>query len=491
MKRVLTIAVAGLLLVGAAQAQTIFDKRDDLKSVRRYKNFLREKLGALYSPDKGVRRDTFKLLKNSADNLVRDGDTVFAFAPLGDFVMGVNAPRNVKPDDSLQGDALEVLRDYAKDPNQTLTARENAIAVLGQVAAEKLGDADWNKAAVKTLAAVADGKDFLLVHGAMVGLGKVAAKPGEDWRDLADLAAKAMVARLGDKDPMVQRAAFMECLHVMQKAGDFDDATERVWDKVTDDLDDIRSPALQDDVKARLSAVVAERADSVFRKQATSAKKALDNLAPVRKVAKDPLPDLLATVREEEDPVKLEAALAKIVEDTKTDRALQLYAFSSIGSVATQPEVSAYKLQQIGNAQLELTRRTGSPLMYFRTASTLLGLASIHRDSSKASVPIVALARLLAASDQPGLVLPVLDEVRDIALTDLPAWLDSRVIALLFLSAADSPVDATRQWAFANLAQVGTESRNWAMRYEVLTRMEQLAKLAKDAGIQAQAASWN
>jgi hypothetical protein len=101
------------------------------------------------------------------------------------------------------------------------------------------------------------------------------------------------------------------------------------------------------------------------------------------------------------------------------------------------------------------------------------------------------LARLLAANDQPALVIPVLDEIKDMALTNLPAWLDARIISLLFLQAADSPVEAIRQRAFQNLGQVGQESKNWAMRYEVLTRMEQLEKLSKDTSIQALAAKWN
>jgi hypothetical protein len=493
MKRTLATLVVTLLLCGAASAQTIFDTRDDLKSVRKYKDFLQSKRQSLYAPDKSVRKDTFALLKNSAASPVREGDSIFAMLPLAEFVMAVAAPQGgKKPDDSLQSDAVDLLIEYAKDSKQTLTARENALGALGQIAAaEKLQDFGWNKDSVKALAAVADGKDPLLVHAAFVGLGKVAVKSGKDWRDLADTAAKAMVARLGDKDPLVQRLAFLECLRVIQNAREFNDATERTWDKLTAYLGDIRSPALQDEVKTRYSAIVAERQGSVFRKQAAAAKKELDRLSPIRKLASDSLADLLVTVREQDDPVKLEAALTKIIEDTKNDRALQLYAFSAMGSAATQPEVSGYKLQVIGDAQIELARRTGSPLMYYRAASTLLGLASIHHDSSKASVPLVVLARLIASTDQPALVIPVLDEVRDMALTDLPAWLDSRLIALLFLQAADSPVDGNRAKAFQDLAQVGQDSRNWAMRYEVLTRMEQLEKLSKDSNIQGLAAKWN
>ena len=493
MKRTLATLVATFLLCGAAMAQTVFDTRDDLKSVRKYKEFLQTKRQALYAPDKSVRKDTFALLKNSAASPVREGDSIFAMVPLTEFVMSVAAPPGgKKPDDSLQSDAVDLLIDYAKDPKQTLTARLNALEALGQIgSADKLQDTGWNKDAIKALAAVSEGKELVLVHAAFVGLGKVAVKSGKEWRDFADLAAKAMIDRLGDKDPLIQRMAFLECLRVVQNAREFNDATERTWDKLTAYLGDIRSPALQDEVKTRFSAIVGERQGSVFRKQAAAAKKELDRLSPLKKLSTDALPDLLVTVKDQDDPVKLEAALTKIIDDTKNDRALQLYAFSSMGGTTTQPDVSGYKIQVIGDAQVELARRTGSPLMFYRAASTLLGLVSIHHETSKASVPLVTLARLVAATDQPALVMPVLDEVRDMALTDLPAWVNDRLIAILFLQAADSPVESIRQRAFQDLSQVGQDSRNWAMRYEVLTRMEQLEKLSKDSNIQALAAKWN
>ncbi len=494
MKRTLATILAGLLLSGAAFAQTVFDARDDIKSVRKYKEFLQSKRQLLYSTDKSVRKDTFALLKNSAAGPVREGDSIFAMLPLTEFVMAVNAPTTprFKPDDGLQGDAVDLLEDYAKDNKQTITARENALEALGQIAvAEKLGDDGWNKDAVKAMVSVADGKDVVLVHTAMVGLGRVAIKSGKPWREFADMAAKAMVARLGDKDPMIQRVAFFECLRAIQNAREFNDATERIWDKLTDHLGDIRSPALQDDVKARYSAIVSERQGSAFRKQADAAKKELGKLESLRKLAKDELIDLVITVRESDDPVKIESALDKIIEDTKNDRSLQLTIASALTAAASQPETTAYKLLVIGNTMTEITRRTGSPLMYYRTASTLLGLAAFHQGQGRASVPLIVLARLLAANDQPALVIPVLDEIKDMALTNLPAWLDSRIISLLFLQAADSPVEGIRQRAFQNLSQVGQESKNWAMRYEVLTRMEQLEKLSKDTSIQALAGKWN
>jgi hypothetical protein len=130
-------------------------------------------------------------------------------------------------------------------------------------------------------------------------------------------------------------------------------------------------------------------------------------------------------------------------------------------------------------------------MMYYRAANQLLDLAIIHRSSGKAHLPLTQLARLLASTDKPGLVLPVLENIKSLAAArNQPVWVGRRLVALLYLQSGDSPNSEIRAQALKLLQETGDSGRNWAIRAEVHTRMGHLARFARDAEIKAKAADW-
>ena len=136
-------------------------------------------------------------------------------------------------------------------------------------------------------------------------------------------------------------------------------------------------------------------------------------------------------------------------------------------------------------------RVPGSPMMYYRTAAQLLDLTFTHRGNGMANIPLAQLARLLASTDQPGLVVPVLDEIKAMAMAQTqPVWIGRRMVALLFLQAGDSPNGKIRQHALRLLEETGKVGRNWAVRREVWTRMALLARFARDNEVKSRAVRW-
>ena len=159
--------------------------------------------------------------------------------------------------------------------------------------------------------------------------------------------------------------------------------------------------------------------------------------------------------------------------------------------IAANPEISQYKLRYVTDSMVILAFKAQSALVYYRTASAMAELVALHRTSIMATVPMAQLGRLMAATDQTSLIVPVVNEMRALALSQMPHWIHRRLVALIFMQAGDALQAGTRQHAFEQLSTLGrASSTSWGVRMEVLTRMNQLAQYTKYADTKASAAKW-
>ena len=492
MRIVVGLLVAAFLLVESGFAETVYDNRNQYQTIGAYQRALNQVRAKLYSDDDDVREDALELLIDSGEQPIQDGDTIFPLTVLADLVMGIGAPDGIEIDDDLQEEALEFIIDAAIEEDHSIGRREIALNQLIRIASvEQLADFGWSEEAVGTLIDLVDSDNFILVHGALVGLGRVVNQSLSDWEDLAASAAEAIGERMGDSDTEIRRIALNQGIKSLYQAEEATDAIETLWDILGDVIGEIESPALQKEMRARTSALIKKQQGSIFQDEVDEVREELRDLKTERRLASESLEESLEELQDEEDLEDIEAYLSKVEREVTGKHAKLLGAASALAEIAANPEISQYKLRYVTDSMVILAFKAQSALVYYRTASAMAELVALHRTSIMATVPMAQLGRLMAATDQMSLIVPVVNEMRDLALSQMPHWIRRRLVALIFMQAGDALQAGTRQHAFEQLSTLGrASSTSWGVRMEVLTRMNQLAQYTKYADTKASAAKW-
>ncbi|MGK0290347.1 MAG: hypothetical protein ACI86H_001803 [bacterium] len=448
--------------------------------------------------DEEIREDYSKALISATKNTQQEGDTIFPYLIIKNFLIKP-IPFKVRRDKDLleivqesRNDLLEELVDQAKDSELLLSKREVAVKMLGQIAISKLEKIDWNEKAMKGLKDIASGKNPVLIHTALIYLTKLAIKEGVVWEDVREGAADALANVIKqDDDQELKKLAFLETIQALKKATQKNDATETLWEALEGEIDSIKSPAHQVLLRKKLIELLNLKSRTIFRELAKDVKDELKDWENLREIVKNPLKEVLEDIQTNKDEKELEGSITKALEDIEKDRSLQFLVFTSFAKNMSQQEQSFYRVRLFGSALIRLTHQSKSPLFFYRTASVLLGLVSIHKDKPVANIPMILLGDLLSSTDSAGLLLPILNEIDSVLKSSsIPVWIKKRLVSLLFLQAANSTNSTVRQTAFNLLKNSSKSASLNAVRWVALKRIQQLGLYAKDGRIQQAAKNW-
>ena len=485
-----------LLIQSPAAADTLFDKRKGLESIQAYQKYLRAVRAKLYVKDEDDREDAFELIEDSLKKPPLDGDEQFPLGLLGDLMLGTEFPKNGELDEDIQEEGLEHLIDSAIDDDFSISRREFALGQLRRVVrAKRLVRTAFRDDTFEALLRLSEDPRLVLAHGAINALGAIAAREGVRWAEKGEAAAEILIDQMDGKDIEIRRIAILETIETLHGAKRPNDLSRKLWEELSDAVEDIESPSLQVSLRPHLTRLIKTKGKSSFADQVKELKEAMDD-APGdfkarAKPAEGPYAEILAQLTEEDDLSDLEALLARVEAEGRADPTLRAMGLATVMAKASNPEIPSYTLRVLLDSLLRQGRVAGSPMMYYRAATQLLDLTFTHSANGKANIPLSQLARLLASTDRPGLVLPVLEEIKAMAMAKTqPVWIGRRMVALLFLQAGDSPNKKIRQHALQLLEETGKMGRNWAIRREVWTRMALLARFARDAGVKSRATSW-
>ncbi len=484
--------VAGVIMQGPAFAETLYDKRSGFDTIQAYQNYLLGVRANLYAQDEDDREDAFELIEDSLENPPLDGDEEFPLGLLGDLMLGTDRPADGKIDLDILDDGLEHLIDNALEEDFSISRREFALGQLRRVVrAKRLARPSFREDTFDALASLSEDSRLVLAHGAINALGAIATRAEAGWRTRGEEAAEILIDLMDDGNLEIRRIAILETIASLHAAGRPGETVNDLWEELAEALDEIESPTLQADLRPPLTRLIEAHKDSPFASQAGEVREELEDFDARTKPAEGPYADVLARLAEEEDLPELEALLARIQMEGRADPTLRAMGLAAVMAKASNNEIEPYALRVLLNSMLRQGRVPGSPMMYYRTAAQLLDLTFTHRGNGMANIPLAQLARLLASTDQPGLVVPVLDEIKAMAMAQAqPVWIGRRMVALLFLQAGDSPDGKIRQHALRLLEETGKVGRNWAVRREVWTRMALLARFARDDEVRSRAVRW-
>ncbi|MCZ6730597.1 MAG: hypothetical protein O7C61_12895 [SAR324 cluster bacterium] len=492
MRRPILVVLAVLLAQAPAYAETLFDKRGKRASIQSYQSYLHGVRAKLFDSDEDKREEAFELIEESLENPKLDGDWEFPLELLGDLMLGTALPADADIDQDLQEEGLDLLIKNALNDSFPISRREFALGQLRRVVhAKRLVNPDFREDTFDALSTLSGDTLLVLSHGAVNALGAVAMRRGSRWKETADDAAEILADRMDEDNLELRRIAILETLELLRTAKQPRERLNNLWEELAEAVEDIDSASLQQDLRPRLLRLAKANESTPFASQAEELRDAVKELKKRTKPAKGAFPEILAQLADEQDIPDLEALLARIEKDGRSDPTLRTLGLAAVVARASRQETAPYILRLLLDSLLRQGRVKGSPMMYYRTASQLINLTYAHRGSGKANLPLAQLARLLASTDKPGLVVPVLDEIKSMAMGKAqPVWIGRRMVALLFLQAGDSPNARIRQHALQLLQVIGRAGRNWAIRREVWTRMALLARFARDDGIKAGAQRW-
>lgn len=450
--------------------------------------YLNQKLDLLYEKDEDKRDLNTDYIKSSTRLSLKEGDSFLALQVIANFVLGKNLPELYQKNEDYRDDInglrekmLDFLIQEAKDDEFNISAREFAIQQLSKVAAtEDLPDFDFNTDAIAAIEDLAGSEKLVLKHSAMVGVKNIALKTTEKWEDAANTAADILISNLSSSNKEVQRIAYFECLDVMKKSTMRTEGIVKIWEAAANALDDIQSPSLQEHVKDVLIELTQSKTGPMFREQVQDVKEELNDLEDNKKLNKDPIDELLVQLKEEDDPVELEAILDRLLKESAKQRSLLYVVYSKLMEASLRPETSMYKIGKLNSALIKLTHNTNSPLFFFRTALFFMGEISIFKNSDRANVPITMLGNMLSSTDQPELLLPVINELKLAVNSELPVWSQRRLVTLIFMVAGDTTNEIVGVDTVEILKDIAKNAEKIAIRYSALRRMELLKKYARE-----------
>lgn len=497
MKKVTSLVLAITFCCSMVMAQT-FSQPAYKMGINKVPAYLDQQLNLLYEKDEDKRELSYEYIKSSTRLSLKEGDSFLALQVIANFILGKNLPAFYKTDEDYREDInelrekmLEFLIEEAKDDEFNISAREYAVQQLSKIAAaENLPDFDFNSEAISAVEALAGSEKLVLKHSAMVGVKNIALKATEKWEDVAETAADILVANLGSSNLEIQRIAFFECLDVLQKSAMRTDGVVKVWEATTSAFGDIQSPSLQEHVKDLLIGLTKSKTGPMFREQVRAVKEELNDVEDERKLNKEPIEELLTQLKEEEDPIELESILDRLLKESSKQRSLLYVVYSKLMEASLHSEVSLYKLGKLNSALIQLTHNTNSPLFYFRTALFFTGEISTFKASDKANIPIVMLGNLLSSTDQPELLLPVINELKLAVNSELPVWIQRRLVTLIFMVAGDTSNELVGVDTTKVLKEIAEKGEKIAVRYAAFNRIGLLVKHAKEDKVKETANFW-
>lgn len=481
----LTIFVTAFATIGFGKS--FYDPLYSSEAIN-YKTFFKINLALLTNQDEDRREEFFERIQKLTKQTKRAGDSFFVYEILADFVLNPSSDEDIN---EMKEQVLEYLVEELENDESTISKREFIIVKLAKIAkSDKTFEFGLNEKAGNTLVSFAENDNLILRHTAMTGLKDIALKTGEKWESLASDAVDKITAGIESDNLEVQRISVYESMDVLRKTEIATEATQALWEKTGEGMDDIKSPLLQVSVKSEMDRLTKLHSGSAFKEQVDDVKEQLSELESVKKTASEPITELLITLKDEEEAADIEAALDKIVGQVSKGRLFLNMVYANIAGIILSTENSEYKIRTLNNNLINLTHLSQSPLYFYRTSLFFLGEISVFQNSQKANIPISSLANLMASTDHEGLIKPVIQEISILVNSDLPIWVSRRLIGLIFIQAGDSPNEATALASAKILGDISQSAKNGVLRWEARKRLNYLSKFAKDPIIKKYSADW-
>lgn len=487
------IVLAFVAVPGGAVGDTLFEKRTSSQSIQTFQKHLLDIRSKLYSEDDDDREDAFELIEESLDEPPQKGDSEFALQLLGDLMLESGRPAGGEIDVEIQEEGLGKIIENALGSDFSFTRREFALGQLRRIVrARRLRDSSFLEDIFEALTTLSENPNLVLAHGALNALGPLSTRGGgEAWLETGEEAAEILLARMESDNFEIRRIAMMETIGALHGASAFNDTGEELWEGLTEAVGDLESPTFFRDLRPHLNRLAERQLKSAYEDQAQELNEALKDFDNKISPTEDPFPEILVSLSEEEDPGTLENLLARIEAEGRGDHAKRVLGLIAVRERASKLEIAPYTLRLLLGSLLRMGRVAGSPIMFYRTGTHLLDLAAVHRAGGMSNLPLSHLARLLASTDRPGLVVPLLNRIKALARAKTqPIWIARRMVALVFLQAGDSPNEKIRGAALKVLQDIGRSGGNWAIRQEVWHRISLLARFARDEDVKSEAVRW-
>lgn len=453
-----------------------------------YLGFINDQVQTLYSTDEDRREKAFIEMKTATKLTEQKGDNFFVYSVMARFILSKDAPPEFRTDEdykddivSLQEDVLGFLIEQVEDDENSVSDREMLIQELARIAAnDKLADFDMNSDAIKVLIILSEDESIVLKHAAIVGLKDIVIKQAERWESLAEDSAKAITEELEDDNLILQRIAFVECIDVLEKGELANDATRHVWDAVTSALGSVNSPNFKEEIKLKMEKLVKEKSGTMFKEEVTEAKEQLIDTIVERTTIQERFEVLLEMLKEESEPDRLEALMVALKKEAGKDRKLFNIVFWRLVEASFLPELPAYKLRIMNETLVDIVHDMADPLYFYQVGMTLLGEMYLYENSYAGGIPLAILIGHLSSTDFEGLILPLLQVIRQSAQSDLPVWIQRRLITLIFIQAGDSPNQTVAVEATKYLWLTVKEAKIPVLRWECMNRLRYLAKFSRN-----------
>jgi hypothetical protein len=489
---IVAAVVLSAALAGCGSNKTVFDNRSSANTIKSFMDYVGKTRDMLLSDDDDDQEDGLEIVTNSLEKLRDEGDYLFPLQLLGDFVTGFGAKEPRKLDRGLQKKAFKSIVKEVDNSKRTVGQREFAIEQLGRIAsAERLNDSDWAEDAVDALFGQVKGKEPVLIEAALVALEPVVVRGDSDWKSAAKTAGKALAKRLDDSDPEISRFAINSSVRALSRAQNSTGPVEELFHALENALGDVESPALQSELRLRVANLIKRQQAGVFSDELVKLRNALAKYSAARKISKDSYQSSLKSMRSEEDADDLDEYLARVEAEVKERKVLPNGAMTALAGLSNDTKAPTHKLRALTDTIFILAVDARTVPAYRSAAKIFSDLVKTHQGTDRAAVAAAQLGRLLAATDRADLIGPVLQETRELALSNLPFWIQRRLVTDLFVTAGDAIEPAVRLGAFQQLAVVGSTSGSWGLRLDVLARMQQLARLAGQPDVREAAAKWN
>lgn len=486
------IVLAALAIHGPAVGKTIFEGRAKLQSIQAYKKHLSGIRLKLFSRDEDTREDALEQIFDSLEEPPGKGDAEFPLQVLGDLLVGEGKPEDGEIDKDLQEKALNRLIKNALEDDHAISRREFALWQLHRLVRVKTSRP--SPLMEDTLAALEDLSEdpqLVLSLAAIHSLGALATRNGKAWEDTGEEAAEILIDRMDSDDLEIRRFAILSTIRSLHFALKPTDTPKELWEELVEAIEDIESPRFFAGIRPHLELLIKAKKNSPFGSEVSEAMEAIEDFDKKTKASKGPFHEILSEFIATSDLEDMNEALARIEAEGRRDPTLRALGLNAVIAKASNLKIAPYTLRVLLSSMLRQGRVHGSATMYYRSSMELLGLSTIHRGNGKANIPLTHLAMLLASTDRPGLVIPVINEIKTFTMArSQPLWTARRMIALLFLQAGDSPNAEIRLHALKVLQAIEKSSKNWALRSEVWTRISHLARFAKDNDVKSRAAQW-
>ncbi|MDH5559387.1 MAG: hypothetical protein OEY59_00870 [Deltaproteobacteria bacterium] len=456
------------------------------------------KLEGLYQKDDDKAEETLEALLDNPEQFFSKKDSYFLFRLLADFVLSRRVPQDLAQDSGYLGDlkdlqqkALKYLLDQAEESDRSVSEREYLSVLIGEIArSAKLPDFDFNEEAVNKLVDLVKSDSPVVSQASLMGLKSIILKEGDQWAESVNDALEAFSENLGSSEPERKRMALIAGLDILSGAKEKNPGIVKLWKGINASLPSFSSPGLQDDAQKRMNLLIKIKVRGPFSLLVNETIYAIKKMKSESEPVEMGFEEMLAELGGQDDISKLESMIKALREQTKDNPARSLRLVSRLEAAGLDPRVSGYKLRLLNEALIDMTRQSESPALFFQTAMGFLKQASFFNHNERGNLSLVMLLNLMTSTDQPGLLVPVIDELKGLLNSDLPFWVQNRLLLILFSQAGDSGSPQISLSATETIAAAAMGHKANILRREAYGKMIILSRFAYSDKTRIFAAKW-